>query len=219
MLDHNDHPSTIKGSNTTSGTLDYWYYNNIEGVNDSKGNSYSTYIEDTVYCNDRSFNNYNESGWNPDGGSVSSGLYFGSYGRTTNPIVTCPRDIDKFTKSSSKGNGDLDYPVGLLTEDEIRMAGATGSANYNHYLWNGIPGSKSISSATYWWSFSPLRFYLSLSRMNVVFPNGLLSQLTTDSLLAGSIEVGVRPVITLSAGTKINDGDGTSNNPYIIKEG
>ena len=138
-------------TNPDSGTVNYWYYNNIETKNDTNGNSYSDYIEDTIYCNDRSFNNYAESGWNPDGGDTTKYLYFGSYGRSSNPSVTCPRNIDKLTVAS----GYLKYPTGLLTEDEIRLAGASNSTNYNYYLWNGTPGTTTSSTATYWWSASP----------------------------------------------------------------
>ena len=209
MLDHNTTSSTIEGNSTTEGTIDYWYYNNIDQVNDSKGNSYSTYIEDTIYCNDRSYNNYSASGWNPDGGSTSTYLYFASYGRNSNPIVTCPRDIDKFSVSSSKGNGSLDYPVGLLTEDEIRMAGVSGSNNYNYYLYNGPRGS---SGGTYWWSASPCYLYVGEAFEWFVSSYGRLG----NYYVYGTY--GVRPVVSLRAGIKISGGDGTSDSPYLIKE-
>ena len=208
MLDYNDNSSTIKGNSTTNGTLDYWYYNNIYQVNDGKGNSYSTYVEDTVYCNDRSYNNYSASGWNPDGGSTNTYLYFASYGRNSNPIVTCPRDIDKFTVSSSKGNGSLDYPVGLLTVDEIRMAGAAGSTNYNHYLYNGPRGSY---GGTYWWTISPYYFINSLAYEWIVHSEG---RLKNDIV---GYTYGVRPVISLVPGTRTSGGDGTSDDPYTIE--
>ena len=210
MLDYNTTSSTIKGNNVTSGTLDYWYYNNIEGVNDSKGNSYSTYIEDTIYCNDRSYNNYNASGWNPDGGSTRTYLSFAPEGRTTNPIVTCPRNIDKFTVLSAIGNGALDYPVGLLTEDEIRMAGASSSSNKYNYLYNGSRGSS--SGGTTWWSGSP--HYSSNAYANEwrVDSTGYLSYNYVDTPL------GVRPVVSLKHGIKFSDGDGSSNSPYIVAD-
>ena len=104
MLDNNSGSSTIKGNWTLSGTLDYWYYTNIE----QKG--YSSYIEDTVWCNDRSI--YQLNGWNPDGGSLRSELSFGAYGRadvTHTPSLSCSRATDRFTVSTSNGNGALIY--------------------------------------------------------------------------------------------------------------
>ncbi len=201
MLDNNTTSSTIKGNSTKEGTVDYWYYNNIENKNDSKGNSYSDYIEDTVYCNDRSFSNYSASGWNPDGGSTSTDLYFGAYGRSSNPSVTCPRVIDRFTKSSSTGNGALDYSVGLLTEDEARLAGASSSLNSSYYLYTGY----------HWWLVSPNNY--SDTHVWFVDSSGDLS----DGRMVNSVG-GVRPVISLLAGTEISGGDGTVDNPYIVKE-
>ena len=209
MLDYNTASSTIKGDNSTSGTVDYWYYNNIDQVNDSKGNSYSIYIEDTIYCNDRSFSNYSASGWNPDGGSTSTNLNFGASGRTTNPIVTCPRDIDKFTVAPGIGNGDLDYPVGLLSADEIRMAGASSNENYNYYLYNGPRGS---SGGTIWWSASPRGVNRSIVNDFFSYSSGSLGNNRVN------LANGVRPVVSLKHGIKFSDGDGSSNNHYIVAD-
>ena len=205
MLDNNTTSSTIKGSSTTEGTIDYWYYNNINNKNDSNGNSYSTYLEDAVYCNDRSFNNYTESGWNPDGGSTNDYLYFGSYGRKrrNNPSVTCPRAIDKFTVSNSIGNGKLDYPVGLLTVDEIRMSGGTVSNNSSYYLYTGKD----------WVSSSPgkLIHYGSSSVWCVGSNNGYLIDQDVYHTR------GVRPVVSLKSGIRTSGGDGTKDDPYIVE--
>ena len=209
MLDHNDNPSTIMGdkTNPASNTVNYWYYNNIETKNDTNGNSFSDYIEDTIYCNDRSFNNYAESGWNPDGGDTTKYLYFGSYGRTLNPSVTCPRNIDKLTVAS----GYLKYPTGLLTEDEIRLAGGDSSDNYTYYLWNGTPGSNSYSTATYWWSASPYCFDHNTS--------GVWSVSYYGSLYSPNVSgaIGVRPVVSLVPGTRTSGGEGTRDEPYLIE--
>ena len=35
---------------------------------------YTTYLEDTVWCNDRSVDDL--GGWNPNGGDITSYLYF-----------------------------------------------------------------------------------------------------------------------------------------------
>ena len=217
MLDYNDNLSAIMGdkTNPASETVNYWYYNNIENKNDENGNSFSDYIEDTPYCNDRSI--LSLGGFEPNGGTTyeTSGtsastayyLYFGSYGRASDPSVTCPRNIDKLTVAS----GYLKYPTGLLTIDEIRLAGAADSTNYNHYLWNGVPGSNSPSIATYWWSVSPRSFnggYASEWDM------GSYGWMSNDSVVN---MVGVRPVISIKPGTRTIGGDGTRDNPYIVE--
>ena len=200
MLDKNSTSSTIKGSASNSGTLDYWYYNNIE----QKG--YKDYIEDTVWCNDRSI--YSLGGWNPDGGTTSSNysLYFGAYNRartTYTPDLTCAREIDKFTVDEANGNGDLTYPVGLLTADEIMLAGAKYYASdSSHYLYTG---------KTYW-SGSPSDFSRNLANGFYVTSSGYLyySYVTTTH--------GVRPSLSLKRGfTIVDGGEGTVEKPYVVE--
>ncbi len=187
--------STIKGDTVTEGTIDYWYYNNIE----LKG--FSKYIEDTVYCNDRSAAQKN--GWEPNGG-VTTGyyLYFGPYNRTAKPSTTCPRKLDSFTVSDSIGNGLLTYPVGLLTADEARLAGASSGSNISQYLYTGQE----------YWLGSPYSFHT----------NGIDFWRVSSSGLIGTADVyqtkkGVRPVISLKPKSIIAQGDGTSASPYQIE--
>ena len=178
---------------------------------DSKGNSYNTYVEDTVYCNDSSFANYDESGFSPSG-STSTTLYFGAYGRiTSTPLLDCPRNIDKFTVSSGLGNGSLDYPVGLLTIDEVRFAGGKKN-NFNYYLWNGTYGSGDKDTAASWWTMSPSRIGINPSLFNVNNYGGLS--------VAGNPHnsYGIRPVISLKHDVRVSDGDGSFNSPYLIMD-
>ena len=212
MLNYNTNSSTIKGNSTTNTTIDYWYLNNLDHINNSNGKSYSNYIEDTVYCNDRSYYNFSESGWNPDGGNTETYLRFGSYGRTSNPSVTCPRNIDKFTVSNTIGNGELDYPIGLLTEDEIRLAGGGKSANFRYYLWNGTPGTSSSNTATNWWTMSPFASNGN-ALVRVVSSGGKFTY--ADSNYASG---GIRPVISIKPRIKIDGGYGTRDNPYTLEE-
>ena len=196
MLDNNTTSSTIKGNSTTEGTLDYWYYTNIEQA------GYSSYIEDTVWCNDRSISDL--GGWNPDGGSTTSNLYFSGDNRaysTYEPSLTCSRDIDKFTVSESNGNGDLDYPVGLLTSDEIMLEGGIdGTSNSSYYV---ITGSS-------YWAGSPSGFNYDGAFEFYVYSTGDLGFDYVDTTR------GVRPSISLAAGFTISGGDGTTSSPYVV---
>ena len=142
MLDYNTNNSTIKT------VIDNWYSENMT--------NYTNKLEDTVWCNDRSI--YTLNGWDPNGGVTSGNswniysLLFSAYNRVWNthsPSLTCSRNIDKFTTSTSNGNGKLDYPVGLLTADEIMLSGArSGTSNNSYYLYTGNS----------WWVGSPYRF-------------------------------------------------------------
>ena len=193
----NDTSSTIKGNNTTSGTLDYWYYTNIDQT------GYGDYIEDTVYCNDRSI--YNLNGWNPDGGRTTSYLYFGAYGRLSankTPSLECPRDKDKFTQSTSNGNGALDYPVGLLTADEVALAGGkSGSSNSSYYL----------NTGQVYWLLSPYSFYDYYANGFCVNSGGRPSSTSVYNTY------GARPVVSLRPGITISDGEGSTSDPYVIE--
>lgn len=195
LTSYNTTSSTIKGDNTTEGTLDYWYYTNI----DQKG--YSNYIEDTVWCNDRSI--YQKNGWDPDGGSTTDFLYFGLYGRAMNsqPTLTCSRNIDQFTADGVNGNGALDYPVGLLTMDETMLAGGSiNSENSSYYLYTG----------DYYWAGSPVAFDSD---------GAIESNVDSDGrLLHNSVGYtrGVRPSVSLKPGFKISGGDGSVTNPYVV---
>ena len=192
MLDDNTNNSTIKTE------IDNWYSENMTG--------YTTKLEDTVWCNDRSIGTKN--GWDPNGGNSTSYLYFSASNRvysTTSPSLTCSRNIDKFTTSTSNGNGKLDYPVGLLTADEIMLAGAGGkggTSNRSYYLY----------TRKYYWAGSPSNFsgYGSAYELYVKYDGDL-----NDGYVNNSAP-GVRPCISLAPGTEMSSGDGTVNSPYVV---
>ena len=181
--------------------LEQWYEENINGPNDAK-------IEDTIYCNDRSI--YSLGGLNSNGGTLtratSTLFLYSGYKRNYidyNPSTKCLRPHDAFTKESTNGNGLLDYPVGLITIDEISLAGGKfGTANANFYLNTG---------ANYW-SLSPYYFECNGYAIEfIVRSNGYLSSTTVN------VTFGLRPVVSLKLGTSISEGDGTGASPYIIK--
>jgi len=203
MLDYNTTSSTIKGNGSTTGTLEGWYATNIAP-------SYSSYIEDTVWCNDRSL--ALEGFFNPNGGTTNvdeqnnnmdfpifTSAY--SYLMGAEPNLSCPRDIDKFTESPANGNGDLDYPVGLLTIDEIRLAGGGMEENSTYYLYTGQN----------YWAGSPVGI-----GNDDAFESGVWAD---GDLGIGNVilEDGVRPSVSLKPGfTIVAGGTGTTSNPYVV---
>ena len=180
-------------SSTIKGVLDNWYV--------EKMTSYAGQIEDSQYCNDRSI--YTLHGWSPTG-SMGSLIYY-PYRRTTGtyaPSLSCDNK-DAFTTSSGNGNGKLDYPIALLTVDEIMLAGGKwGSSNTNDkfYLYTG----------QVWWSLSPASFYGFYAYVVYVTSSGYV-----DSDYVRS-DLGVRPSISLGPWTEIKSGNGTSDTPYVI---
>ncbi len=74
-------------------------------------------------------------------------------------MLTCLQQNDAFTvNDTSKGNGALTYPVGLLSMDEVVLAGGWKEDNKGYYLYSG----------EYWWTSSPNRFdFFSVSMRGV----------------------------------------------------
>ena len=194
--DINQKDSTIKIE------VDNWYANNMT--------DYTKYLEDTVWCNDRSISTLN--GWSPNDGSTIEYdfLRFSSYDRNYDytPSFEC-RDIDSFTLKVEKGgtagygNNKLDYPVGLLTADELTYAGAKArTENTNYYL----------STGQTYHLLSPYRFGDNSAAVFYVYENGMLR-----SSYRVNSKYGIRPTISLKPDIVYTMGNGTPSNPYVIK--
>ena len=186
-------------TNTTSSriktTIDTWYAGNMT--------EYTKYLEDTIWCNDRSFYSGSLKGKDVDAGTGYS--YFGAYGNnvsTKNPSVSCPNVNDSFTVSSENGNGALDYPVALLTADELTLAG---------HGWNGYSRNAYLYTGQYYWSLSPCYFSSNRASGFNMGSNGNLN------LNYVNRTYGVRPSVSLAPGIMISGGDGTSEDPYQLE--
>ena len=178
--------------------LDNWYSSNLAGQSDK----IST---EAGFCGDREM----ASGYSWS--STGSTHYYAGYGRLAqnsngvNPTFKCSNSNDLYTTStSSKGNKKLSNPIGLITVDEVVMAGgAWNSGNSSYYLYN---------NAAYW-TMSPFYFNVgsggSWAIMFGVRSTGYLD--APDVSNAG----GVRPVINLARDVEIT-GSGTSSAPYVV---
>ena len=186
--------STAQTNNTNSAiktTIDNWYKNNLT--------AYTSKLADETFCNDRSIS----SG---TGYKLDSYTRYGAYNRNSDrrtPSLKCAQDNDKFKVANASAK--LDYPVALITADELAMAGGVyNTSNTNYYLYNG----------QYQWSLSPGSFLPSDSHAFAwrVNPSGSLGpwRHVEDSF-------GVRPVINLRADTQITKGDGSSLNPFVVE--
>ena len=131
-------------TNTTDSTiktkLDNWYKTNMI--------SYTSKLADETFCSDRSIT----SG---SGYLTTPTTYYGAYNRLQDnkkPSLKCSQDNDKFKMSNESAK--LNYPVALITADEVAMAGGRAyynggySPNSNYYLYNG----------KYYWTLSPSYF-------------------------------------------------------------
>lgn len=186
-------------------TVEKWYEENL--------NTYTPFIEDTIYCNDREVSILNA--WNPTGGDTKEEyMYFAPYSRAVagTPSLSCSNKRDAFTVEENKeGNGLLKYPVGLLTSDEVMYAGGLHNVTDNSDYW--------LNSGHYYWIMSPYYFDAD-SRVSVfnVEPTGNLdwrSVELTESTSNGQKYV-ARPVISLKEKAIYTDGDGSEENPYQV---
>ena len=113
-------------------TIDNWY------VNTAKLQNYSSFLEDTIWCNDRNIIDgilLSNSAVSDDSIQVST---YNSWRNVSNgqPSFSCLNARDSYNVAGGLGNGRLEYPVGLLTADEIMYAGGTtNGANNTYYLY------------------------------------------------------------------------------------
>ena len=201
---------TIRNNTTDSTiktTIDTWYKNNL--INYTKFLSTSA-----VYCNDRSLGTGQTYS-----ASSSSSFNFAPYyrmdydtkGAKANPSYNC-RDIrDAFSVNNTSAK--LDFPIGLMTADEIAFAGGVASVKMNTpYAWF-ISNSAGTQVSSYWWSLSPSGWNGSGSVAWFWHSNNaILGYNYMDCTFA------VRPAISLKSCVKTSGGDGTANNPYTILE-
>ena len=195
----NTNNSTIKTAN------DNWYKTNIADA------GYSQYIADAIYCADRQVASVPSMGLSGNGTGTQESAYslfnrieFSSEGTPTNvnPSLKCAQLNDRFTITSSLGNGDLTYPVGLLTIDEANMAGGdvvNNSDNAFYYLYNG----------DYYWTMSPGGFGRGYSGVWRVNSTGNLATSTVNRSYA------LRPVISLKSDITFS-GNGSMTEPFEI---
>ena len=174
---------------TTGSTHGYGTNSNIKGHStngvdkwyQSHLASYSSYLADSIFCCDR-------------GGFHWSARF------------TCPDAGDRFTVSTSRGNGALTYPIGLITADELNAAGSLsyvpGESTTAHYLYTG-QGYWTMSSA----STSSAQVYI------------LIGASSNGGGYYGNVTVtgtyGIRPVINLKGDLPVT-GTGAYNDPYMV---
>ncbi len=185
----NTYDSTMKE------TLDSWYEENIVDK------EYNNYIADIIYCNDREINlNYGTSlgyGKNRTG-------YMGMY-RTDHrlPKLSCTNKNDAFTvENEDKGNGDLTYPIGLITADEVVFAGAV--SNFKSYLRIGRT----------FYTMTP--YAIDNDPGDIILYTVNINGVMASVYHTGNASLFVRPVISLRSDIELI-GSGTLNDPWVVQ--
>jgi len=188
-----------QGTGTKSNALtqlEIWYTNNLA--------SYASKLDTNAgFCGDRRRNIKEGAAPNGTGGTGTTDTHYAAKYRLFSnkmPELSC-ETIDFYTMNiSAKGNKSLSYPIGLITADEVSMAGGVygnGTANSSYYLYNGKA----------YWTLSPGTYgYASVFAVN-----------STGALGCFSVGSGndVRPVINLKADVTLT-GKGTASDPYVV---
>ena len=169
-------------------TLDNWYESNLS--------NYSDYIDtEAGFWGDRT--PYSGSG------TGTTRTYYAADNRLfTNktPSFECANNSDLYTTTGSEdGNKALQYPIGLITADEVMYAGGTTSSNNSYYLYTG----------QHYWTMSPYYFNGRYALVCIMYSIGALNNLGVD------FTFGVRPVINLRGDLSVT-GTGTSTDPYEV---
>ena len=192
----NDNDSTIKTY------IDNWYKNNLI--------DYTKYLsKDAVYCNDREL----ASGQTY---STTSSFDYAPYERIyTNkqPTYNCTNMSDAFSVNNTSAK--LDYPIGLMSIDELSYAGGqaftTLDAPYAWYYTNAN-GESSYGSVAFW-ALSPFNWIGSYSGVWYVSGSDSPGDLDYNNV---DLTNAVRPSVSLSSCNLISRGDGSANNPYVV---
>ena len=195
----NTNDSTIKTY------VDNWYKNNLT--------AYTKYLSnDAVYCNDRNL---------ASGETYSTTKSFDYAPRErirTNkqPTYNCTNMSDAFSVNNTSAK--LDYPVGLMTIDELSYAGGQAwtklTAPYAWYYTNAN-GESSYASATFW-SLSPSGWFSSGSYVWFVLGSGSPGILGEGGIF---YSLAVRPSVSLLSCNLISRGNGSPENPYVVYTG
>ena len=155
--------------------------------------NYNSYFEDTVFCNNRNYLDKSNTGWDDNGGNITKFLYFTEFNSHTTDL-SCKNDTDKFSVSNPLAK--LKYPVALETMSEYNL----------------LNNQDSAKTGSAYWTLSPAIVNNVGSHINSITTNGTLTN------TAASNSSGVRPVVSLIYGVESISGDGSMENPYIVKE-
>ncbi len=209
-----------KNDSTVKIAVDKWYEDNLK-------TNYATYLADTLFCGDKTLA---ESGIGLDNTAKGYGTnktYYSSIERlrfssgttlitTSTPTFKCAEkandNYSRYTTTKTtlpngkETNGDLKYPIGLLTADEVAYAGAYKyqQTNKTYYLYNS-------SITSYWWLSSPHSYTDSLTVEWSVA--GSLGRIGCDHYVGNPDAF--RPTINLKKDIKFT-GTGISSDPYKI---
>ena len=175
--------------------VENWYRDNI-----APNTSLANLVEDTPYCSDGTYEQV--LAFETDFGSTYDD-YYGAYNRLSNNNSTPQYKCEEASYGYTVAKGDLTYPIGLLTADEVAYAGAQINGIDSNYLSIGAD----------YWTMSVAQYLHSIETVywfNVNSNAGL-------SLSNALNTIHLVPAISLKRSAKVERGTGLYNDPYVIK--
>lgn len=199
--------------------IENWYAENMT--------DYTSYLENTVFCNDRRYTTHIWD-WNSPR-RYSTGGTFAAYDRletwptyqgavrkiASEPSLECPTMTDRFTAKNMPddggGNAMLEYPIALPTADEYAMSGLDTT--------HSVLGNKTYTySYGFAWTMSPYydykTDYTGKHEVRIFMVNDFLYSGQTNSYGAHKAQQ-VRPSVSLKPNTYVI-GNGTYERPWQI---
>ena len=202
-------------NNTTDSTIktyvDNWYKNNLT--------NYTKYLSTSaVYCNDRSLGTgqtYSASSDSEFNFATYYRMDFDTKGAKANPSYNCTDIRDAFSVNNTSAK--LDFPIALMTADEVAYAGGVAYKKMNTpYAWFDLNSVGSKVSYV-WWSLSPSKLIQFWGPCTSVW-----SWSSSNDTYLFDYRVGltytVRPAISLKSCIKYSTGNGSASDPYTILE-
>ena len=149
---------------------------------------YSSYLEETIFCNDRSISSL--GGFNPNGGNGD--LRFQQYYVSND--LSCTNETDKFSVANNKAK--LDFSIGLMSTPEMNI----------------LTNDNIRRTGKYYWTMTPFESHNGSAIVRYIYQTGSMTSFE-DGV---NNSFGIRPVISLRPGVEYISGDGSKANPYIM---
>ena len=132
------------------------------------------------------------------------------------PTLTCENASDYYTvASASTGNKKLSYPIGLITADEVMLAGHAGGIFDGCWTHQKTNNGSYLGTGNTFWTMTPAGGYNPFCSTGwgalvfIVYNSGFI-----DDHGAGDPR-GLRPVINIRSDVTIT-GSGTKTDPYVV---
>ena len=191
--------STIKNVNDNFYITNLMNYQNIMDINSG-------------YCNDRrTIKTRNNSGLG------QNDTYYQGYQRMvySKPELSC-QDVDLFTFSSSLvGNKALTYPIGLITMDELLLAGFGGGAFEGEIVYQKKGYNTFLNTGNYYWTMTPVYGTYAIGDASWTTSVFLKADNKINDFVVTVNRAYLRPVLNIRSDVTIT-GSGTMTDPYVV---